>query len=155
MKNILLALTVSLASPVWAGCCSEIDLTGNYKQIFTTPSKNILCGGDSYKRKEAKWYAHDLYCFVFDMKNAPKSCKTVGSSWGLDFAFNRTGKPKMGCAGFEFYPENTGEEQTRTLQYGETVKGVGWSCTALKTGMRCQNDDGHGFLLNKTSYQFF
>lgn len=153
MKKFFLALTILLASPVWAGS-TEIDLTEDYKQVFTTPSKNILCGGDSNKRKETfKWYENDLYCYVYEMKSTSKSCRKVGE--GLDFALNRKGKPKMDCAGFEFEPFNAGEEQTRILQYGETVKGDGWSCTALKTGMRCQNDDGHGFLLNKTRYQFF
>ena len=158
MKKTLLALTVLLVSPVWAGDdwladYTLIDYSNNYKQIFGTPSGNVICGGDSYKRKTAKWYAHDLYCFVDEMQAMKKSCK----GYGYDFAFNRTGKPKKGCASFDkpaHYMSEWGEDW-RTLQYGETVKGDGWSCTALKTGMRCQNDEGHGFLLNKTSYQFF
>lgn len=155
MKKFIFAILSCLTINAWAGS-SLIDLTGDYQQVFRTPSGNILCGGDSLKRPNSKLYAHDLYCFVYENKAMPKSCKqNPNGSIGLDVTLNRTGKAKIGCAGFEFEPYNEGEEQTRILHYGETIKGKDWSCQSEKTGLRCQNNVGRGFELNRRTYRLF
>lgn len=143
------------ASAAVAGS-SSIDLTGDYNQVFTTPSGNVLCGGDSRKNPKAKLYRHDLYCYVYHNKAMPKKCTTnPNGQQGLDFMLNAKGKPTMQCAYFEFDPFNEGEAKTRTLQYGETLSGKGWTCTSEPTGLRCKNHDGHGFFLNRSRYELF
>lgn len=108
------------------------------------------------KRADSKLYAHDLYCFVDENKAMPKSCKqNPNGKIGLDFTLNRTGKAKMACAGFETSPYNEGEDFTRVLDYGKTLHGKGWSCVSKKTGLRCKNDAGHGFELNRRTYRLF
>ncbi len=132
---------------------SSIDLTGDYEQVFATPSGNILCGGGSLKKADTTLYQNDLYCFVYRNKNTPKRCLKQGV--GLDFTLNAAGGAKQHCAGFEFPPENEGREKTRILQYGETVAGKGWSCTGETVGLTCRNAGGHGFTLNSSRYRLF
>lgn len=135
---------------------SSIDLTGNYRQVFATPSGNILCGGDSFKRPQAKLYRHDVYCFVYQNKAMPQSCKRNPSGdVGMNFTLKQRGKAQMSCAFFEFAPDNIGESETRTLKYGETVRGTGWWCKSETTGLRCQNDSGRGFFINRSRYELF
>lgn len=152
MKKLFAITALVFASNVFAGS-SSINLTYDYQQVFTTPSGNVLCGGDSLKRKGAKIYAHDVYCFAYTIKSEIARCKTKGE--GLDFMLNRTGKAKQQCATFEFTPDNVGEEQTRTLPYGKTLRGKGWSCTSEITGLTCKNNDGHGFKINRSRYEMF
>ncbi|ULJ59625.1 DUF6636 domain-containing protein [Wielerella bovis] len=148
-------LLVLLTANAFAGS-SSIDLTGNYHQVFTTPSGNILCGGDSFKRPQAKLYRNDVYCFVYKNKAMPSSCKqNPDGEIGMNFTLNQRGKAQMSCAHFEFAPDNVGESQTRTLKYGETIRGKGWACTSETTGLRCQNDAGRGFFLNRSRYELF
>ncbi|MDK4680526.1 DUF6636 domain-containing protein [Kingella negevensis] len=136
---------------VGSALAEDIDLNDDYAQVFTTPSKNILCGGDSFKKPDGALYRNDLYCFVYENKAIPKSCETYGN--GLDFVLNKSGKTQMQCAGFASLPENTNE--TKTLAYGESLKGDGWSCKSETSGLTCKNDEGHGFFVNRSRYQEF
>lgn len=155
MLKYVSTLLVFFTMPALAGS-SSIDLTGNYRHVFTTPSGNILCGADSNKNPQAKLYRHDLYCYVYQNQAMPQKCRAnPNGQQGLDFMLNTQGKAAMQCAGFEFDPDNTGQAQTRTLKYGETIRGKGWSCHSETTGLRCKNQDGHGFLLNRSHYELF
>lgn len=111
----------------------------------------MLCGGDLRKNPQAKLYRHDLYCFVYENKAMRQSCK----SKGLNITLNATGAAKMQCAGFEFPPDNVGEQQTRTLQYGETIRGKGCECRSETSGLSCKNSAGHGFQLNRLQNKLF
>ena len=145
-------LLILLAAPAWAGS-SSIYLNGDYEQVFTTPSGNVLCGGNPTGKAESKLYANDLYCFVYQSKAMPQRCKAAGK--GLEFTLKANGKAVLHCAGFEFEPDNLGEDKTRTLRYGESIRGKGWECRSDSTGLICKNDQGRGFLLNRSQYRLF
>lgn len=152
MKYLTLLLLAATA-PAFAGS-SSIYLNNDYRQVFATPSGNILCGGDSQKRtKTGKPRTNDLYCFIGLNKAMPKRCNQQGE--GLDFTLNAKGKATMSCAGFEFVPYNEGYEETRVLKYGETISGQGWSCRSGTSGLSCENNDGHGFSINRKEYRLF
>lgn len=154
MKKLLLAALLAAAAPAFAGS-SSIYLNDDYQHVFSTPSGNILCGGGSLKRPNVRRYRSELYCFVAENKAMPQRCKVPASAEGLDFTLNAKGKAAMRCGGYEFPPVNEGEEQTRVLKYGESISGNGWTCRSETTGLTCKNQDGHGFLLNRTQYRLF
>ncbi|MCP2040662.1 hypothetical protein L1281_001251 [Neisseria sp. HSC-16F19] len=147
MSKYLFILLAVFAAPAWAGSAS-IDLSRNFEKVFSTPSGNVLCGGNPRDKHHTA-----LYCLVYHNKAMPKKCQTKGH--GLDLTLNAKGKAALRCAGFEFLPENEGEAQTRTLNYGETIRGRGWECRSETTGLTCRNSQGRGFTVNRSRYQLF
>ena len=80
MKYLTLLL-LSAAAPVFAGS-SGIYLNDDYQHVFTTPSGNILCGGNNHKHAKAdKRYTNDLYCFIGLNKAMPKRCENKAKAW--------------------------------------------------------------------------
>lgn len=113
---------------------------------FKSPSGNILCQGD-YP------VAGYVSCLLSEMDNKkpvlprPKDCPV---EWGQDFGLNDRGKAYLNCYGDFPY-----DIDARVLPYGQSINGKGWSCTSQKTGMRCVNKDGKGFLINRKKQTLF
>lgn len=115
-------------------------------QYFNSPSGNIYCAGDEGENGYVS-------CFIMDTTNKkpalpkPKSCDY---DWGNDFGVGRSGKAHMNC-----YSDFAYDPNARTLGYGKSINGKGWTCTSQTTGMRCVNSSGRGFQLSKSKQTLF
>lgn len=67
--------------------------------------------------------------------------------WGQNFSLNAKGKAGLDCAGDTY----GGSENSKLLKVGQSIKGNGWTCTAITgDGIKCMtNNQKHGFSLNK------
>lgn len=127
------------------------DFVSAYQINFTTPSKNIICGGDmpaSYD--EPAWYG--VSCFINDITGKPplKRPQNCEFDWGQEFHISNKGKPNMDC--YSDYPYHSNPS---VLAYGKTIHGKGWQCRSNEKGVRCVNRDKHGFEINKKKQIFF
>lgn len=113
---------------------------------FQSPSGNILCNGDEFEMSSVS-------CLIVEVENKkppipkPKDCQF---DWGQDFSLDHKGKAYMNC--YSDFPYN---QDAKVLPYGQSINGKGWTCTSQKTGMRCVNKDGKGFLLSRKKQILF
>ncbi|WP_410472198.1 DUF6636 domain-containing protein [Faucicola mancuniensis] len=83
------------------------------------------------------------------VKHHYKPTEECELDWGQNFALNaKTGKAEIECAGDTYI----GVDGSKLLKVGQTVKGNGWTCTAIAgDGIKCiANNQKHGFILNKS-----
>ncbi|WP_235953161.1 DUF6636 domain-containing protein [Salipiger sp. PrR002] len=109
---------------------------------FKTPSGNIECYiGDSGT-------ATDLQCAIFEFSAAPALPRpaSCGAPWGHSYILLEQGPVTMVCGGPG--PKNTAPG-VDIAPYGVSARWGGISCLSQKTGLQCQNADGHGFLLSR------
>jgi hypothetical protein len=86
----------------------------------------------------------------------PASC-AEGPGWGYGISIDATRKVDFLCAGgVMFYPVGRTSQESDKLAEGQTVSAMGYTCTAVATGMRCLHDEsGHGFEITPTSNKIF
>lgn len=147
IKKIFLMI-IGLPLFAWA---ENDGFASAYQINFTTPSKNIVCGGDmlaSYD--EFEW--HGVSCFISDVKGTPplKRPTNCEFDWGQEFNISDKGKADMAC--YSDYPYHS---HPPVLAYGKTVRGKGWQCRSSKQGVRCVNRDKRGFEISKNKQVFF
>ncbi len=103
------------------------------ESFFQSPSGNIYCEG----------YDDSVSCIIFDTTKGYNGCAYI---IGADDK-----KARKECA-----PDGSIDGQpVKTLAYGKSINGTGWTCTSQKTGMRCVNKSGKGFQLSRASQRLF
>lgn len=110
---------------------------------FKTPSGNIECsigtgGGPP-----------DLTCTIFEINGAPNVPRPSSCSgpWGHSYELLSRGQVKLGCGGPGRKNASPGVE---VAPYGVSADWGGISCKSERTGLRCQNREGHGFHLSRS-----
>lgn len=149
LQTALLSTTLVLTQNAIAGS-SEIYYGSEYEQFFTTPSKNIVCGGDPLYDGDPA-----VSCYVYQVAKSaiPKSCLRSAPE-GLHFHLEETGSARKDC-GFEFTPEEFYDRQPKVIPYGTTIKGYGWQCQSTQKGLDCSNRSGHGFKLSRSAQTIY
>lgn len=81
--------------------------------------------------------------YVNHRYKAPKGCNL---DFGQNFNVANKGRAEIECSSDAY-----GGENSQLLKVGQTIKGNGWSCTALKNdGIKCMNTSKkNGFILQK------
>lgn len=101
---------------------------------FQSPSGNIFCNGsDGF-----------VGCFIGETNQGENGCAYVIEATAK--------KGTKSCAADLGNIEN---QEIRTLAYGESIQGRGWTCTSKSTGMHCVNRDGKGFALSRAKQKLF
>lgn len=161
MKKNLLALvaTAALSAIAAPNPYHNEDLK---KIEFTTADHNVRCQGDrapdpavsddeGFKGVECSVYSGNGVPPALPELPAPADCDfdslTVFTVKGTDSA-----KRFAACTSDTYYNLS---ESVPTLPPGETVQGDGWQCTGSKTGLRCENNDKHGFDLSLSRQELF
>ena len=109
---------------------------------FRTPSGNIECAVGTGEAPS------DVTCAIHDFSGVPNvprpsSCR---APWGHLYQMTETGRVEMLCGGPG--PKNTAPG-VDVAGYGQTATWGRLWCTSERTGLTCQNGDGHGFLLSR------
>jgi hypothetical protein len=105
---------------------------------FQLPSKNIGCTvGEGV-----------LVCDILSgLKPEPKrKCEVDWTGMEME----RLGPAQPRCAGDTAY-----DQKSPVLAYGESWAKDGFSCTSAQTGLRCVNQEGHGFSLAREQWAQF
>ena len=149
MRAALTALLVAMTTvAVAASAALASGAAGRafVRQAFLVPARDVGC----------EWIADngksDLRC---DQRAGmrphpprPKSC-TLGD-WGFGVALKHTGRAAFVCAG-----DNVVDTTAPVLRVGRTWKNGGITCASLRSGLRCTNAAGHGFVVGPTRWQLF
>ncbi|MDO4897263.1 MAG: hypothetical protein Q3971_07860 [Moraxella sp.] len=114
---------------------------------FKSPTGNIVCVGDTSVVGGVECHIKSVSRYT---TTKPKDCDL---DWGHTFFVGRTGRSEVSCHGD--VPPSLDASGHRTLAYGKTIRGNGWSCTSAKSGMTCKNQSGHGFKLSKANQRVF
>ena len=138
LRAVLLAFVVALTA-------APVSATGALPG-FRMPSRNIGCllepplPGATSKPV--------LRCDILSgLKPEPRRrCELdwTGISLGV------TGRARPTCAGDTAY-----DRRTRILAYGATWRRAGITCRSRRTGLRCTNRSGHGFVLARERWRIF
>lgn len=81
------------------------------------------------------------------IKHKYKPTQPCELDWGQNFSLASKNKAELDCSSDTY----GGSENSQLLKAGQTIKGDGWSCTALKNdGIKCLNTSKkNGFILQK------
>ncbi len=109
---------------------------------FRTPSKRIYCA----------YTAHPdfLRC---DVNYATRFTHRPGwchFDWGHAFGLRPTGGAQVLCVS-----DSTYSLTAKVIPYGTTRHYGPFTCTSKSTGLRCQNQRGHGFRLSRSQQTLF
>ncbi|APZ52973.1 DUF6636 domain-containing protein [Salipiger abyssi] len=109
---------------------------------FRTPSDNIRC-----------WIgtgagAPDLSCEIVEINGTPNVARPASCSgpWGHKYVLLSRGPARLECGAPIKGASPSGVD---VAPYGVSSDWGGISCLSERTGLRCQNADGHGFLLSR------
>lgn len=124
-----------------------------YAKNFQSPSKNIVCMGDSLYQDNVFPVRHGVSCYIFKHQHQRTTTadeKSCDLDWTDGYYVQKNTKAGYQglCHGDIFWKVNA-----KVLPYGQTVKGNGWQCTSLKTGMQCTNYQGSGFKISQSMYK--
>jgi hypothetical protein len=109
--------------------------------FFRTPSGNIYCG---YARP---WLRCDIRSGLKPRPAKPRGCDF---DWGQTYLLPRTGAARVGCVSDSVYSPTA-----RVVPYGAVWARDGIKCSSSRTGLRCTNRGGRGFLLSRQrSFRF-
>lgn len=135
MPRVLLAVLALLAAPAAA------DVSP-----FKTPSGNIQC----YVGTGAG--PSDIDCTIFQFSGTPTVPRpaSCGGAWGHRYMMGASGRVQMVCGAPG--PKNTAPG-VDVAPYGVKADWGNLSCLSQRTGLRCENADGHGFLLSRRVLQ--
>ena len=112
---------------------------------FRSPSGNIACALMSGAYAGARCDMRDL---THSFPNRPADCDL---DWGDAFGIDAGGRQgQVLCHGDTVIDPNA-----MTLGYGQTATLGDITCTSDKTGMTCQNAQGHGFTIAKAVQHLF
>jgi hypothetical protein len=112
-----------------------------------TPTTNIGCLYSS----EPGFGGPELRCDILSgLKPAPTRPKGCTLDWKYGFRIHPTGPALKVCAG-----DTAVNRRAKAVPYGAKWARGGFTCLSRRTGLRCHNRSGHGFLLSKKhSYRF-
>jgi hypothetical protein len=111
---------------------------------FRTPSTNIGCIFSSEPGRGGPYLRCDIRSGL-----KPKPARSCTSDWA-GFELNMKGGARTVCAG-----DTVVNSRAKVLRYGSKWSGGGFTCTSRRTGLRCKNRSGHGFVLSRShSYRF-
>ncbi|MBU8545433.1 MULTISPECIES: DUF6636 domain-containing protein [Roseomonadaceae] len=108
---------------------------------FQMPSGNVFC------EVEENALRCDLVDFTFARPPQPADCET---DWGHAYSLAARGTSRVLCAG-----DTVVNRGARRLRYGDRWDGVGVTCHAERTGLKCINAEGRGFELSRTRLSRF
>jgi hypothetical protein len=114
---------------------------------FRTPSGNIHCmliEGDEGMLVDCEM--REISNFTLKQKR-PADCDL---DWGNRFSLAAEGKPLMGC-----YGDTVQDPSSRVLDYGQSIGNELLNCVSRQSGLTCENQSGHGFLLSKAKQRFY
>ena len=103
---------------------------------FRAPSGNIACAGSV----AAKPLPSVLRCDILSGLR-PQPRRACQLDW-TGFSLSSTGTARPVCAGDTVY-----DRRAPVLRYGMTWKQGGFVCRSRRSGLRCSNRDGRGFVL--------
>jgi hypothetical protein len=105
---------------------------------FQMPSRNIGCTvGEGV-----------LVCDILSGLN-PEPKRNCEVDWtGMEM--ERLGPAEPRCAGDTAY-----DQKAQVLQYGDTWSKDGFFCQSAQAGLRCRNQEGHGFSLSREHWAQF
>jgi hypothetical protein len=113
--------------------------------FFTTPSRGVGCVYHHPSRGAAF-----LRCDVAHVRHPakrPRSCKLdYGSACGL----SPRGHARRLCVGDTVFTA-----KARVLRYGHTRRLGPFRCTSRRSGLRCVNRAGHGFVISRARQRLF
>ncbi len=115
--------------------------------FFHTPSKNIYCGYTNYPGQGGPALRCDIRSGLRPLPPKPHGCDT---DWSTSLELRPTSRGRVLCAGDSIY-----NPHARTLAYGETWRGGGFSCTSRASGLTCTNAQRHGFFLSRRRWRVF
>ncbi|MGK2954065.1 MAG: DUF6636 domain-containing protein [Solirubrobacterales bacterium] len=134
MKKFLLATAVLFL--IAAPAAEAGNTTRAQVNAWQSPGGNIQCG-----------YDHgSVVCMIFKQNFAKKpSCKNFYTAVG---AVKRRGKSDVDITCWSGVPIVSGPPFAN-LGYGKKIRRLGVTCFSFRGGMKCKNEDGHGFKLMK------
>ena len=113
---------------------------------FETPSQNIQCSvGEGAATS-------DIICTIIERSGPPAATRPFGCQfdWGHTFSMNNRGPAQIECV-----RTNKSRDGFDRAEYGVTGEFGGFTCHSAQTGLRCQNEDGHGFFLSRRKQSIF
>ena len=114
---------------------------------FRTPSGNIHCmliEGDEGMLVDCEM--RDIAKFTLPLKR-PTDCDL---DWGSRFTLAAEGNPQMVCHG-----DTVQDPSSRVLDYGQSIGSELLNCMSRQSGLTCENQSGHGFMLSKAKQRFY
>lgn len=112
---------------------------------FTMPSQNIYCALISEEKKL-------LRCEIQSRLNPlpPQPYRGYCEfDWGAGFLLPQESKPEILCI------SDTIGKSNYILSYGKTWSNSGFKCVSKRTGLTCNNSNGHGFFLSRNKWNVF
>lgn len=114
---------------------------------FRTPSANIGCVYSSEPGRGGPYLRCDILSGLKPKPARPKGCTL---DWTFGYQMSSTGRARTVCAG-----DTAVNRRAKPVRYGSKWSRGGLTCISRRTGLRCKNRSGHGFLLSKRhSYRF-
>jgi hypothetical protein len=114
---------------------------------FRTPSANIGCIFSSEPGRGGPYLRCDILSGLKPKPARPKGCTL---DWTFGYQMNSTGGARIVCAG-----DTAVNRRAKAVRYGSKWSRGAFTCSSRRTGLRCKNRSGHGFLLSKQrSYRF-
>jgi hypothetical protein len=117
---------------------------------FSTPTRNIRCesgtSGDPAPSQRA------LRCDIgfSDARVPPKPTDCTFEGWGSSFGIAATGEAHRLCVN-----DAVDVQHMPPLRYGWHWRNGPFTCLSRRTGLRCWNNDGHGFELSRARNTLF
>jgi hypothetical protein len=135
---------------------AEVTVVAQLREIvlssdgFFLPSKNIYCRvRKSVDRNDAN--RDFLRCEIASsLKPTPPQPSDCQLDWGSGLVLPKTKKAEVLCAADTIF-----DATYPTLQYGQTWKNAGFTCSATRDGLTCTNPQGNGFFLNREEWRTF
>lgn len=113
---------------------------------FETPSQNIQCSVG------VEQTFSDIICTIIERHGQPALPRPANcnADWGHTFSMNNTGAAEVLCV-----ETNTSKGGFERAEYGVTEEFNDFSCHSSRKGLRCENQDGHGFFLSRATQTVF
>lgn len=121
-------------------CGASAQASGN---TFKTPSGNIFC----YYSTDDEVLRCDIAEYTNEQPEQPSDCEL---DWGGMFAMTAEGKAGRICAG-----DTVTDDRYPVLEYGSTWRRGNFRCMSERSGLRCVNKTGSGWLLRRSSQELF
>ena len=122
---------------------AQIQTPNRYRDGFTLPSGRLQC---QYSQDPGPGLRCDVLEPTFQAPARPADCPLA---WGDSLYVAASGQAAFTCHG------DTVMAVRPVLDYGQTWRRAGLSCTASRSGVRCVNTQGHGFTLARAHYALF
>jgi hypothetical protein len=140
MRRLAVLLAVVAATAAGAQAAPQPSV----RVHFRTPSGNIVCAGSV----AAKPLPSTLHCDILSGLR-PQPRRACELDW-TGFELRSTGAARPVCAGDAVY-----DRRAPVLRYGMTWRQGDFVCRSRRSGLRCSNRDGRGFVLARArSYAF-